>query len=99
MLNTAVPPKRSIFDRLEVGNGKDGNGVSNDGVEIVKKSEKSKDQKSSKSQKSAKSRKNLSKCRNLPNYNAKDNRLSFLTPKAKAAFNYIQLTFTKALIL
>ena len=46
----------------------------------------------------AKLRKNLSKSQNLPKFNAKKNKLSFLTPKARIAFNRLQLVFTKALI-
>ena len=53
----------------------------------------------SKSQKSAKSEKKSSKSGNLPNFDAKNNRPSFLTSKAKTAFNYLWLTFTKAPIL
>ena len=33
------------------------------------------------------------------NFNAKENELSFLTPKARAAFNCLRLVFTKAPIL
>ena len=50
-------------------------------VEQIRKSRKSK--KLSKSQKLAKSGKNLSKCGNSPNFNAKDNGPSFLTPEVK----------------
>ena len=35
---------------------------------------------------------------NLPNFNTKKNRLSFLTPNTRMVFNYLQLAFTKALI-
>ena len=66
-------------------------------MKYAKKLEKLK--KSSKSQKSAKLRKNLSKSGNLSSFDAKNNGPSFLTPKARAAFNRLRLTFTKALIL
>ena len=52
-----------------------------------------------KSQKLAKLRKKLSKNENLLNFNAKKNGPSFLTPDARMTFNYLWLTFTKALIL
>ena len=54
-------------------------------VDHVRKSRKLK--KLSKSQKSAKLGKKLSKSGILLNFNAKDNRPSFQTPKAKANFN------------
>ena len=74
--------------RKNDGNGKDdGFGVGDDGVEYAKKSEKSKGKKLSKSQKSAKSKKNLSKSRNSSNFGATETGPSFLTPKARAAFN------------
>ena len=50
-------------------------------------------------QKSAKSGKKLSKSENLPNFNAKKNGSSFLTPKARVAFNYLWLAFIESLIL
>ena len=43
-------------------------------------------------------KKKLSKSENLPNFNTKENRLSFLIFEAKTAVNYLQLAFTKALI-
>ena len=52
----------------------------------------------SKGKKSAKSKK-LSKRKNLPKFDAKETRSSFLTSDAKTAFNSLQLAFTKALIL
>ena len=71
-----------------------------DGNKSIKKYEKLlKIRKLSKSQKLAKSRKKLLKSGNLPNFNAKKNKPSFLTPNARTAFNYLQLAFTKALIL
>ena len=51
------------------------------------KTGKSESKKLSKSQKLAKSEKKLSKSGNLPNFDAKDHGPSFLTLKAKAAFN------------
>ena len=87
--------------RLEIKNG-DGKVVGFDvggsDKELIKKLGKSKGQILSKSQKSAKSGKNLSKSGNLPNFGAKKAGLSFLTPKARAAFNYLWLAFTEALI-
>ena len=60
------------------------------GDELIEKCGKlSKTRKLSKFQKSAKSKKKLSKRRNLPNFNAKKNGPSFLTPNAKMAFNHL----------
>ena len=97
MLKTAAPPERSTSERLKVSNGKSSDSI--DGVKIAKKLEKSKGQKLSKSQKPAKTGKNLLKSGNSPNFDAKDSGPSFLTPKARAAFNDLRLTFTKAPIL
>ena len=76
-----------------------------DGDKLIEKDEKlsktrktSKVQKLSKSQKSAMSKK-LSKSRNLLNFDAKDNKPSFLTPKARATFNRLRLAFITALIV
>ena len=52
----------------------------------------------SKGKKSAKSKK-TSKSRNSPNFNATKDAASFLTSKARAAFNCLQITFNKAPIL
>ena len=57
-----------------------------------------KGEKLSKSYNLAKSKKKLSKSENSPNFNIKENGLSFLTLNVKIAFNCLQLTFTKALI-
>ena len=82
-----------LFAANEVGSFESGN-------ESIKKYGKLlKTKKLSKSQKSAKSRKELLKSGNLPNFNAKENRPSFLTPDARTTFNYLRLAFTKALIL
>ena len=59
----------------------------------------SKTGKLSKFQKSAKSGKELSKSENLPNFDAKENGPSFLTPNARTAFDHLRLAFTKAPIL
>ena len=59
----------------------------------------SKFQKLSKSQKLAKLKKELSKSGNLPNFDAKENEPSFLTPDTRTAFNYLWLAFTRAPIL
>ena len=80
----------------------DGNGeidrFGDDGVKYAKMSGKSKGQKKFKSWKSAKFKK-PSKNGNLPNFDAKNRGPSFLTLKAKAVLNRLQLAFTKALIL
>ena len=52
----------------------------------------------SKSRKSAKSRKKSSQSRNLPNFNTKKNKPSFLTPDTKTTFKHLWLAFTKAMI-
>ena len=58
-----------------------------------------KSQKLSKSGKSkGKKSKKPSKNGNSPNFDAKNSGLNFLTPKARLAFNLLQLVFTKALI-
>ena len=88
------------------GNG-EVDGFDGDNVEHAKKSRKSKNKNLAKSQKLAKSRKlpksgkskNLSKSENLPNFSTKDGRPSFLTPKARSAFNRLWLAFNKAQIL
>ena len=70
------------------------------GNKSIEKCEKlSKTGKLSNSQKSAKSRKKLLKSGNLPNFSAKKNEPSFLTPNTKTALNCLRLAFTKALIL
>ena len=97
MLKTAVPPEKLILEK--VGDGESGDGVDGGGVEIAKKSGKSKGQKMSKSWKLSKSEKKLSKSGNSPNFGATESRPSFLTPKARSAFNRLQLAFIKALIL
>ena len=105
MLKMAAPLERSTLE--EVGNGEGDDGVDGiGGVEIAKKSRKSKGQKTFKSQKSSKSKKSKgkkskkpSKSRNLLNFHAKDSGPNFLTPKAKSAFNRLQLAFTEAPIL
>ena len=100
MLKTAAPPEKSTLER--VGDGEGGDGVDGGGVEIAKKSGKSKGQKMSKSQKSAKSqkssksRKNSSKSGNSPYFDATETGPSFLTLKARSAFNYLWLAFTEA---
>ena len=67
------------------------------GDKLIEKCEKlSKTRKLSKSQKSAKLRKKLLKSRNSPNFNAKNNRSSFLTPNTRMTFNHLWLIFTKA---
>ena len=100
-----MSPEKLTFDKLKVGNNKGDISVGSDSIKHAKKSRKSKAQKLlkspklSKSWKSAKSKKKLSKSWNSLNFNAKENEPSFLTPKAKMAFNYLKLAFIKALIL
>ena len=81
------------------------NGFS-DGVEHTKKSRKSKGQKLAKSWKLFKSGKSKdekskkqSKSGNSSNFKAKNTGPSFLTPKARLAFNRLWLAFTEAPIL
>ena len=74
-------------------------GFGGDSVEHAKKSEKSKSQKTSKFRKLAKPGKNSSKSGNSPNFGTTESGPSFLTPKARSAFNRLRLAFTKALIL
>ena len=76
-----------------------------DDVKHIKTSEKSKSQKLFKSQKLSKSGKSkgkkskkLLKTGNLPKFDAKKAGLKLLTSGAGKAFNYLRLTFTKALI-
>ena len=68
----------------------------NDGSKHVEpKTRRSKSQKMSKSQNLAKSKKQL-KSENSPKFDATKAGPSFLTPKARAAFNRLWLAFTKA---
>ena len=73
------------------------------GVEHAKKSGKSKGEKSAKSRKSSKSKgeklKKMTKSENSLNFGATESGFSFLTSKARAAFNRLRLTFTKSPIL
>ena len=92
MLKTTAPPKKLTLK--EVGDGEGGDGIDDGSVEIAKKSRKSKGQKTSKSQKSSKSGKSKGekskkslKSGNSPNFDAKNSGPSFLTPKARSAFN------------
>ena len=83
----------------EVGDIRGGDGL-NDGLKHVepKTGKTSKVQKYSKSRKLAKSKK-PSKSRNWPNFGATGLGPSFLTPKARSAFNCLRLAFIKAPIL
>ena len=87
-----------VLTANEVGGVEIGNELIEKYRKLSKTGKTSKVQKSSKSRKSAKSKK-PSKSENLSNFNAKNNGLGFLTPKARAAFNYLQVAFTKAPIL
>ena len=71
--------------------------ISND-VELVKRSEKSKIQKLSKSQKTPKSKK-LWKSENLPKFDTKNAKPSFLFSSTSKVFNCLWLAFIKAPIL
>ena len=103
MLKTAAPLEKLTSE--ELGDSKGGNSDDGNGVEIAKKSGKSKGQKTSKSQKSAKSQKssksekNSSKSGNSPDFGVTETRPNFLTPKAKSAFNCLRLAFIEASIL
>ena len=68
-------------------------------TEKLSKSRNLKGKKLSKFQKLARSEKKLLKSGNLPNFNIKKTEPSFLTLKARAAFNHLQLAFIKTLIL
>ena len=97
MLKTTGSPDMS---GSEVGNGDSEVAIFGDGGggELAKKSEKLSKSGNSKGKKLAKSKK-PSKSGNSPNFDAKEVGLSFLTPKARAAFNRLRLAFTKAPIL
>ena len=96
MLKMTAPPEKLTLE--EVGDGEGGDGVDGSSVEIAKKSRKLKGQKTSKSQILSKLGKNLLKSGNSPNFGATKSGSSFLTPKARLAFNCLWLAFTKALI-
>ena len=101
MLKTTVSLQMLAANEMFVAN--EVGGVESSGKLIGKCGKLSKTGKSSKSEKSkgkksAKS-KNPSKSGNSPNFNTTEVGLSFLTPKARAAFNRLQLAFTKAPIL
>ena len=98
MLKTAAPPEKSTLE--EIGDGEGGDSIDSGDVEIAKNSGKSKAQDLSKSQKLAKSQK-LSKSEkskgekskkplktgNSFNFGATEFGPSFLTSKARSAFN------------
>ena len=65
----------------------------------LSKSEKSKSEKMSKCQNLAKSRKMSSKSGNSTNFDATENKLKFLTPNTRTAFNCLRLAFIEAPIL
>ena len=85
-----------VLTTNDVGDVGGGDGL-NDGSKRVepKTGITSKVQKSSKSRKLAKSKKS-SKSGNSPNFGATETGPSFLTPKARSAFNRLRLTFTEA---
>ena len=94
MLKTTESPDISGSEEENGNNEIDRFGVDGSSEELAKKSGKSKGQNLIKSQKSSKSGKSKgkkskkpSKSRNSPNFNAIKAGPSFLTPKAKTAFN------------
>ena len=102
MLKTTVSLQVLAADKMlaadEVGGIEGGDESIEKCGNLLKTRKISKIQKSSKSRKSAKSKKPL-KSGNPSNFDAKDSMPSFLTPKARAAFNRLRLNFTKAPIL
>ena len=70
---------------------------------VEPKTGRSNSQKSAKSQKLSKSKgeksKKMSKSGNSPNFNITEAEPSFVTPKARAVFNRLQLAFIKSLII
>ena len=77
--------KKPVSGRIDNDNEVDEFGDGS--MEYAKKKRKSKGKNLSKSHKLAKSGKNLSKSRNLINFDATKSEPSFLTPKARSAFN------------
>ena len=105
MLKRAAPLERLISEEVCDGEGDDSI-YSVGGMKIAKKSKKSKSQKISKFRKSSKSGKSKveklkkpSKSGKSPNFDTKNSGPNFLTPKARSAFNRLQLAFIKAPIL
>ena len=97
MLKTTVSSQVLIANKVLGANEVDGV-ESND--ELIEKCEKlSKTGKLSKSQKLAKLRKKSSISGNLPNFDAKENKSSFLTSDARMTFNYLRLALIKTSIL
>ena len=89
-----------------IGNSEvDGLSIGENRVEHAKKSRKLsksrklKSEKTSKSRNLAKSGKKSSKSGSSTNFNATEDRLKFLTPDARTAFNYLRLAFIEAPIL
>ena len=82
----------------EDGDVKGGDTLSDGSKHVEPKTKRSESQKTSKSQNSAKSKKQ-SKSGNSPKFNVTEAGLSFLIPKARAAFNRLRLAFIKAPIL
>ena len=87
MLKTTLSSQVLVTDEMLATNMVDGVEGGNQSIEKCGKL--SKTGKLFKSQKSAKSRKKLSKSGNLPNFDTKKNRPSFLTPDARTAFNHL----------
>ena len=90
----------------KTGNIKGSDRLSDGSKYVEPKTRRSESQKLAKSQKLSKSRKSKgekskkpSKSGNLSNFDIKNSGSSFLTPKARSAFNRLRLTFTEALIL
>ena len=97
ILKTTMPPESLTSNRLEIGDGEGDVSINGDTIEFAEKSRKSKGQNLSKSQKLTKSKK-PPKNKNSPKFDTKETKPSFLTHKARAAFNRLQLVFIKALI-
>ena len=91
-MSSLVLAANKMFTTNEIG------GIENSDESIEKCEKLLKTRKISKVQKIAKSKKPF-KSENWPNFYAKNSGLCFLTPKARAVFNRLQLAFTKAPIL
>ena len=98
ILQITIAPEKLISKLLKVGADKLNRFDVDSDKKIAKKSKKSKSEKSSKSQKSAKSEKKLSKSGNAPNFDIKENRLSFLILKTRSTSNCLWLIFINTLI-
>ena len=101
MLKTTLSSEVRAADEVLVANevsSVEGGGESIEKCGKLSKTEKSSKSRNTKDKKSAKSKK-PSKSGNSPNFDVTKAGPSFLTPKARSAFNRLRLTFIKALIL